>query len=141
MFWMSVGLLVAANLLYHICQKLIPISANPMVSVVVTFFVAGLVCLMLLPLFLPQGADLGDEFRKLNWTSALLGLTIIGIEVGFLLLYRSGFQISLGSIVVNAAVALALVPVGLVFFRERLLPGDVLGIGLLLAGLVLIARR
>jgi len=141
MFWMSIGLLVGANLLYHVCQKLIPVSANPMVSMFVTFFVAGIVCLALLPFLLPEGAVLGDEFRKLNWTSWLLGLTIIGIELGFLLLYRSGFQISLGSIVVNAAVALALVPVGVVFFRERLQPSDILGIGLLLAGLVLIARR
>ena len=140
MFWLSIALLVGANVAYHICQKMIPAPASPVVSVVITFAVATLASIALLPVFLPDGGIVA-ELRKLNWASVVLGLTIIGIEVGFLLLYRSGIQISLASIFVNALVALSLVPVGIIFFKDRLLGTDLLGIGLLLAGIYLIANR
>ncbi len=140
MFWLSMAMLIGANVAYHVCQKTIPGVANPMVSVTVTFLVATLASVALLPVFVGDSGVL-VELRRLNWSSVLLGLTIIGIEVGFLLLYRSGWNISLASIVVNALVALSLIPVGIVLFKEKLLGTDVAGILLLLAGIYLIAQR
>ncbi len=140
MFWLSMAMLIGANVAYHVCQKTIPGVANPMVSVTVTFLVATLASAVLLPVFVGDSGVL-VELRKLNWSSVLLGITIIGIEVGFLLLYRSGWNISLASIVVNALVALSLIPVGIVLFKEKLLGTDVAGILLLLAGIYLIAQR
>lgn len=140
MFWLSMAMLIGANVVYHVCQKTIPGVANPMVSVTVTFLVATLASAALLPVFLGD-AGVVTELRRLNWSSVLLGITIIGIEVGFLLLYRSGWNISLASIVVNALVALSLVPVGILLFKEKLLGTDVVGILLLLAGIYLIAQR
>lgn len=140
MFWLSMAMLIGANVLYHVCQKTIPGVANPMVSVTVTFMVATLASAALLPVFMGD-AGVVAELRRLNWSSVLLGITIIGIEVGFLLLYRSGWNISLASIVVNALVALSLVPVGILLFKEKLLGTDVVGILLLLAGIYLIAQR
>ncbi|MDH3400618.1 MAG: hypothetical protein OEM03_06575 [Chromatiales bacterium] len=140
MFWLSMAMLIGANVAYHVCQKTIPGVANPMVSVSVTFLVATLASIALLPVFIGDSGVL-VELRRLNWSSVLLGITIIGIEVGFLLLYRSGWNISLASIVVNALVALSLVPVGILLFKEKLLGTDVAGILLLLAGIYLIAQR
>jgi len=140
MFWLSMAMLIGANVAYHVCQKTIPGVANPMVSVSVTFLVATLASVALLPVFIGDSGVL-VELRRLNWSSVLLGITIIGIEVGFLLLYRSGWNISLASIVVNALVALSLVPVGILLFKEKLLGTDVAGILLLLAGIYLIAQR
>lgn len=140
MFWLSMAMLIGANVAYHVCQKTIPGVANPMVSVTVTFLVATLASAALLPVFIGDGGVVA-ELRRLNWSSVLLGITIIGIEVGFLLLYRSGWNISLASIVVNALVALSLIPVGIVLFKEKLLGTDVAGILLLLAGIYLIAQR
>ncbi len=140
MFWLSMAMLIGANVAYHVCQKTIPGVANPMVSVTVTFLVATLASVALLPVFVGDSGVL-VELRRLNWSSVLLGLTIIGIEVGFLLLYRSGWNISLASIVVNALVALSLIPVGILLFKEKLLGTDVAGILLLLAGIYLIAQR
>jgi len=140
MFWLSMAMLISANVAYHVCQKTIPGVANPMVSVTVTFLVATLASAALLPVFVGDSGVL-VELRRLNWSSVLLGITVIGIEVGFLLLYRSGWNISLASIVVNALVALSLIPVGIVLFKEKLLGTDVAGILLLFAGIYLIAQR
>jgi len=141
MFWLSMAMLIVAKVAYHVCQKTIPGVANPMVSVTVTFLVATLASAALLPVFIGDNGGVVAELRRLNWSSVLLGITIIGIEVGFLLLYRSGWNISLASIVVNALVALTLIPVGILLFKEKLLGTDVAGILLLLAGIYLIAQR
>lgn len=140
LFWVSMLMLVGANVAYHVCQKTIPGHANPMVSVTVTFLVATLASAALVPVFLGE-SSLVQEIRRLNWSSVLLGITIIGIEVGFLLLYRSGWNISLASVFVSALVALSLVPVGILMFKEQVLVTDLAGIVLLVGGIFLIAQR
>ena len=140
LFWFSAAFVVSASVAYHLCQKSIPAPANPMVSVIVTFGTAGVASLLLLPLFL-EGASLGQELGKLNWASVALGLTIVGLEVGYLLLYRAGWNISLGSAFCNALVALALLPIGVYLFKERLALLNYVGVALTLIGIFLIIRR
>jgi multidrug transporter EmrE-like cation transporter len=81
---------------------------------------------------------LGAEVRKLNWASVGLGAVIVGLELGFLLAYRAGWNISVASLVANTTVALLLIPVGLLFFKEELSAVNILGIILAIAGLVLV---
>ena len=139
-FWLSAAFVVSASVAYHLFQKSIPAPANPMVSVIVTFATAGIVSLLLLPLFL-GGASLGQELGKLNWASIALGLTIVGIDVGYLLLYRAGWNISLGSAFCNALVAVALLPMGVLLFKERLAFPNYIGVFLTVVGIYLIIRR
>jgi len=40
----------------------------------------------------------------LNWTSFALAFAIAGVEIGFLLAYRAGWNISLGAIASNVAI-------------------------------------
>lgn len=137
MFYGAIALTVLANVLYHIFQKAIPAGVNPLVSLMVTYLVAATASLILLPLF-PLQSDLASEFRKVNWASVALGAAIIGLELGFLLAYRQGWNISLASLVANTTVALILIPVGLMFFKEHLTPLNILGAVLALAGLILV---
>ena len=62
---------------------------------------------------------------------------ILGIEIGFLLAYRAGWQISILAVVVNVAATLLLIPVGLIFFGEKLAPINIVGIFLAIIGLIL----
>lgn len=64
----------------------------------------------------------------------------MGIEIGFLLTYRVGWRISLGSTAAAAAVAVLLIPVGILVYGERLSAANVAGIVLCIAGLALIVR-
>ena len=137
MFYGAIALTVLANVLYHLVQKAIPANVNPLLSLTITYLVAAAASVILLPLF-PLEGSLGAELRKINWTSFGLGAVIIGLELGFLLAYRAGWNISLASLVANTTVALILIPIGLLLFKERLTPVNIFGMVLALAGLVLV---
>lgn len=137
MVYGAIALTVLSNVLYHVFQKLIPGNVNPLLSLAVTYLIAATATLLLLPLFPLQG-PLGAEIRKLNWASLGLGAVIVGLELGFLLAYRSGWNISIASLVANTTVALLLIPVGLLLFKEELSAVNILGVVLAIAGLVLV---
>jgi hypothetical protein len=67
-----------------------------------------------------------------------VGIAIVGVEMGVLLAYRAGWRVSVGSTVVNAALAVLLIPIGILYFGERLTAGNALGIVLCVGGLLLL---
>lgn len=140
LFAVSFALAVAGNVLYHVSQKSIPAGAPPLLSLLVTYGVALGGTALLVPLF-PSERHLALGIRRLNWASAGVGIAIIAVELGVLLAYRSGWKLSVGSVAISAAVALALLPTSVILFRERPSPVQLAGLGLCLAGLFLVSRR
>ena len=139
MYVFSIILIVASNVLYNICQKSTPANANPFLSLFFTYLTAaGLTIIAIL--FTSSGKNLWPAVRELNWTSAVLGISIVGLEFGYLMAYRSGWNISIGSLVANILLAIALIPVGILVYKEGFAVGKILGVVLCLAGLVLINR-
>jgi drug/metabolite transporter (DMT)-like permease len=139
LFWLSIVLVVLTNLVYHLAQKSIPRDVHPLVSVFASYAIALVTTLCLFPFF-PVRPSLGAAVRQLRWSTVAVGISIVGIEVGFLLAYRAGWRISLGSTATAAAVAVLLIPAGLFLFGERLSLANVAGIALCIAGLSLIVR-
>lgn len=137
MVYGAIALTILSNVLYHLLQKSIPANVNPLLSLAVTYLVAATATLLLIPFFPLQG-NLGAELRKINWASFGLGAVIIGLELGFLTAYRTGWNVSTASLVANTTVALLLLPVGLLLYKEHLTPINLLGIVLAIAGLVLV---
>lgn len=140
LIWISAMLVVGSSLTYHICQKSIPVAANPLLSVLVTLLTASVVSALTLPFFM-TGDSLAQELGKLNWASVVLGLVVVGVDLGYLLLYRSGWNISLGSVFCNSFVALTLILVSVVYYREKLLVSNYVGIVFALVGIFLITRK
>lgn len=140
LFYLSISLTVLSNVFYHVFQKLIPNSANPFAVLAVTYAAAMLICFVLIPLY-PHTTSFLESFPQLNWAGLALALAIVGLELGFLLAYRSGWNISLAPLVSNVAVALILVFVGLVFFKEKLSLVKSIGIIACVIGLVLINQK
>jgi drug/metabolite transporter (DMT)-like permease len=125
---------------YHLVIKLTPGSVNPLLSLAVTYATVTLL-FSVAAVLVPDGAPLRESLRQVNWTALALAAVIIGLDLGFLLLYRSGFDLSLGQIVTQSAAALLLIGVGVAVFRERLTLANLAGIALCVAGLWLISRR
>jgi drug/metabolite transporter (DMT)-like permease len=140
LFALSFLVVVLSNLVYHVSQKSVPRDAHPIVSLLVTYGVAIGITVLLLPFF-PVKEPVGQAFRRINWASAAVGAAIVGVELGFLLAYRAGWRISVGSTAANAAIAVLLVPTGLLFFGEKLSEANVAGLVLCLAGLLLVVMR
>ncbi len=137
LFYFSITLAIASTALYHFSQKGTPANVNPAVSITVTYVVAFLLTVSLI-YFLPVKNGLLSELRKLNWASYLLAFSIVGLEVGFLLAYRAGWNIGIAAVLVNVTASLILVPVAIFLFKEKLSLVNIIGILVCLAGLVML---
>ena len=136
--WLSLA--IAATVAYHLVLKLTPSAANPFLSLMLTY--AGVTLLFGLALALGPGAfEWRQELRALNWTALALAATIVALDLGFLFLYRSGYDISLGALVTQSTAALLLLAIGVLVFREKLSLANGFGLVLCLAGLWLVNRR
>lgn len=135
-YYLAIGLTIIANVFYHLAQKSISGNVNPFVSLIATYLTAILISLAILP-FYRQGPGIGESIKSLNWASIVLGVAIIGLELGYLLAYRMGWQISLAGVFSNVAVALLLIPIGVLLFREHLSGLNVLGLAFCVLGLIL----
>lgn len=136
MFWIAIILTILSNVFYHIIQKVTPQQANPVLSLAISYLVAGLICLALLPVF-PVKAGLRAALKQLNWTTVALAFTLVGLEIGFLLAYRAGWTISLAGLFSNATVSVLLLPVGYILFKDRLSGTNMVGVVVAIVGLVL----
>lgn len=136
-YYLSIALTVTSNVLYHVFLKLVPHHVHPFFSLIITYLVAA-GATSVIYFFSPQKLSVVDHIRELNWASYALGLSIIGLEVGFLLAYRSGWDISMAGLVSSTAVAVMLIPIGVFFFRETVSMVNIIGILLCLVGLALV---
>ena len=137
LFYFSITLTIASSALYHFSQKSTPVNVNPAAALLVTYAIAlGLTVILLF--FIPARMGLLEELRQLNWASYLLAFSIVGLEVGFLLAYRAGWNVGIAAVVVNVVASLLLVPVALLVFRQQLSWINILGILVCLGGLVML---
>jgi multidrug transporter EmrE-like cation transporter len=136
--WLAVA--IVATVAYHLVLKLTPGAVNPFLSLAVTY---AIVTATFVALFaaMPGGLPVRESLQALNWTALGLAVAIVFLDLGFLMLYRSGFDVSLGQLVTQSAAALLLLLAGVAFFREKLSMGNLAGIVLCVIGLWLISRR
>jgi drug/metabolite transporter (DMT)-like permease len=133
-------LVIAGGVLYHISQKSIQRTASPL-GVVIYAYAAGIVLCLVAGLLDPGERAGWLAPRQIDWAVIGIGVGAVLVEVGFLLTYRSGWDLGITSVLCSVAIALLLLPVGIIFFREHLTARMVLGIGFCLLGLVLLSRK
>jgi len=137
LFYFSITLAIASSALYHFSAKSTPSGVNPAVSLTLTYAVA-LVITLITAFFLPARNGLLFELHQLNWASFLLAIAIVGIEFGFLLVYRSGWNLGIAAVLVNVVASLVLVPAATILFKDKISRVNILGILVCLAGLVML---
>lgn len=135
-----VALVVLSNTLYQICAKSVPEGMSPLASLTISYLIGAVVSFVLY-FALNRNADLVREIRQLNWAPILLGIVIVGLEVGFIYAFRAGWQISIARIVSSAALAVILIFVGRLLYHEAVTWKKILGIIICIAGLFLINYR
>jgi len=139
-FYLPIILMALGTTFYHVAQKSIPTQVNPLFSLVMNYLTSLVGTLLLIPLY-PPGTAGPWSLKSVNWASCAVGISIVGVELAVLLAYRTGWKISLVSVIGNTASALLLVVIGLVFFREHVSGRSVAGVGLCLVGLALITQH
>jgi len=137
LFYFSIALAICSSTLYHFVAKSTPAGVNFAVSLLVTYAVAFGVTLLAI-YFFPIENGLVFELKQLNWASFLLAVAIVGIEFGFLFVYRSGWHLGIAAVLVNVVASLILVPVAIFLFKDKISWINILGILVCLAGLVML---
>lgn len=130
-------IIVVANILYNICTKSTPSEINAFASLSVTYLIAAVVSFVTF-FVTAKGKNILAEFGKTNWTTFVLGVVIIGLELGYILAFRNGWAMNTASVTANITLAVALIVIAAVFYKETITPKQIAGIVLCGGGLVLI---
>ena len=134
------GLVVISNVFYQICAKSVPDKMNPLASLTITY-VVGAIASLVLYFTLNRGESIVLEYQKTNWAPFVLGIVIVGLEVGYIYAYKAGWPVSVAQIVQSAVLAVILIFVGYMLYKEAITWNKIVGIIICLAGLGLINMK
>lgn len=132
-------IVVTANSCYHICAKSMPNGIQPFMALTVTYTTAAIFSLVLFLVTSPN-KNFVQEFHKINWTSIVLGVSILALEFGYIQVYRAGWNVSVGSLVANIALACVLIVVGVFLYKEHISINQMIGIVLCIIGIIFINK-
>ena len=132
-------LVVLSNTVYQICTKGVPENMNPFASLIITYLVGATVAFIMF-LILGDSRDILTELKKANWTSFVLGIVFVWLEVGFIYAYKAGWKVSAAKIVTSSILGVILIVVGYVGYKEAITwnKNKIVGVIICLAGLGLI---
>lgn len=131
------ALVVLSNTVYQICAKSMPENVNPLASLTITYAVSAAASFVLY-FVLNKNPNIVQEYGKLNWVSFVFGLVLVGLEVGWIYIYKAGWTVSTASVTQSAVLAVALILVGGLIFHEKIGWNKIVGTVICLIGLVFI---
>lgn len=135
-----IGLIVLSNVFYQICAKSVPNKINPFASLTVTYLV-GMLASLAFYIFLNPNGNLIQEYKQVNWAPIMLGISIIGLEAGYIYAFQVGWPVSTAQIVQSVILACILIIIGRILYHESFTWNKILGIFVCLAGLYLINMK
>ncbi|MBR6470283.1 MAG: EamA family transporter [Victivallales bacterium] len=139
--WWPLFLIIGSNLIYQSSSRCASKDAQPFAALAVVYTIAAIGSLLLFAITGRGSGSLLTNIRALNWANYLLGLAIIGLEGGFLYLYRNGWSVSVGPICSYCGVAIGLLILGALCFHEHITLKQILGTILCLGGIALISLK
>lgn len=129
---------VVGTIGYHLAQRQVAPDASPALVLAVAYLVGAAICGALLVTVFPARASLRTQ---LSWPALTLGVAVVLIEVGFLWMYRSGWTLATGALMVNVLATLALAAAGVFVFGERPHWTTAVGAAICLVGLGVMRAR
>lgn len=110
-----------AGTFYHLGQKSLKAVINPFLLFAITYFIGAIV---MLSLYFFNTQSLTIKIPNLDTKSIfsmfLITMGFMGIELGFLLVYRSGLPVSHSAFVSSLGTSIILLFFGMFFFQEIL---------------------
>ena len=131
-------IIVGSNVLYNVVTKSTPDKINAFASLTVSYAVGAAISFAIF-FISARGKNVFAEFHKTNWATFALGAVIVGLELGYILAYRNGWKMNVLSVTANIILAVALIAVSLVFYKESVTPRQIVGVVLCAGGLALIS--
>ena len=138
MYW-PIALAICSEVIYQICAKSTPQQINPFASLTITYLIGAAVSAVIF-FIMNRGGNILHEWGQANWAMLVLGIAIVGLEAGAIYMYRVGWNVNTGYIVKACFIALALLVVGYLVYKEQITATKVAGIAVCMLGLFLINR-
>lgn len=135
----SAALTIVALATYQSFIKAIPQGVSP-VFALTTFYVTALCCSLVALKFAPIDIPKYSQ-DQVSWAAVGAGVAIVGIELGYLMMYRAGWHLAAAPLFVVGGAALLLTPIAIMVFRQPMNAKFVVGMALCLSGLYLMAPR
>ena len=115
--WWPVVLIVVADVIYQICAKKLSSVASPLAALGATYLVSALTCVLLFEALSPAG-DLMAALAAVPFPAAVAGVSIAGLEVGTIYMYRAGWPMNVGFIVYTGIIVVLLLFIGSCIYTE-----------------------
>ena len=136
-FYYPVILMIIVNILYNVAAKSTPADIDSFASVFLSYsacFIASFV------LFFATSKDKNypRALKKCNWSAPAMGLALVLMEVAILLQYRAGWDVSIACLVLYVILAICLMIIGVLAFKERVRVSRIVGCFVCFGGLVLL---
>jgi len=139
-FYLSAIVAILGTVGYHMRMKKIPSTINPLVSIVSIYVAIVILSTLMLPFFLGSGTLLAG-LKQMTWLQGGIAFCILMMEIGFLMMYRSGWDLSTGNIVTGAIINIALGFIGVFLLKEGLSYLNIAGVLLCIVGVILIGYK
>ncbi len=131
------GLVVLSNILYNIASKSLPKDCNPFGALIITYITATALSVLGFFLLDPIKNPI-LALQKVNWAGVVLGISMVGLEIGFIFLYRTGWTISTASLIAHILLAIGLLIIGVLWYHESISIRQYIGIAISIIGVSII---
>jgi len=141
MFWffLPILIIVISNIIYDVSSKSINEELNAYAGITIIYSILSVFYFLLFEILNPA-VSIGVEWSQFNWAVATFALASIGLESGYIFLFRAGWNISLGGMVCNILLAMCMVGVGQLFFHETVSLRQYAGVVLCIVGLFIVFK-
>jgi drug/metabolite transporter (DMT)-like permease len=136
----ALAIAITGQVLYHVTQKMVAPGAHPILSVLIFYGVASVLCLPLF-WFFPIEGSFSNALGQMNWAVFGVAAAIVLIEVGFLLLYRLGGELSTSFLITSSVTMAMMVLIGGFFFKEHFSMTKIAGVAMCMLGIGLISWK
>ena len=119
-------LTVTSSMIYHLLLKQMS-KTSPFLILFWSYLLASLVCLVVV-LKKNENIQIFSVFENKAWIPMLLGVALLGIELGYLWSYKSGGKVGQVSMISQMVSMLLMIAIGFVVSREPLTMQKAFGI-------------
>jgi len=121
------------------CSKAMPKHVNPFLNITIVYIIAFFVSLIFF-LLSSNNSGIIENIKLVNYAVMILAISLVGLEMGFLMLYRVGWNISIGALVNGIMASTMLAILGVLVFNENLGINRIIGLSLCFFGLYLLSK-
>lgn len=139
-FYISAVIATVGTIGYHNLVKKIPEAVDPVVSVIAIYIGVLILGVAILPVIY-SGGRVTESLRQLGWVQIGIAVCIVLMELGFILMYRSGWKLSVGNIVTGVVINIVLMLIGILFLKEKLSMINMLGVLMCIVGVAMVGFR